>query len=189
MCRICEEIKNNEFKLYEDKEIIVFLAAWGVKGLCIVAPKQHYTLLEQVPEEVFSKCFFMANKVAGLVFQVLGCQGTNIIINNGDGANQEFSHFIIQVIPRFENDNLKLEWERKPADQGELKVLANKLEPSNEEKPIAESQVTIPEKINKEHEVSESKESLKSERKENETTKDKTHEKKKKMLRWLIRIP
>ncbi len=188
MCRICEEIKDNEFKLYEDKDIVVFLASWGVKGLCIVAPKQHYTILEQVPEEIFSKCFFMANKVAGLIFQVLGCQGTNILINNGDGANQEFSHFTIQVVPRFENDNLKLDWERKPADQNELKAIRSKLEVSNEEKVVAEPQV-ITEEPKEKHESAESKKLKDKDNDKNDNPDYEKHEKTDKILKRLIRIP
>ncbi|MDK2849858.1 MAG: histidine triad family protein [Candidatus Woesearchaeota archaeon] len=195
MCLICDEIKNNEFKLYEDEEIVVFLAKWGVKGLTIVTTKQHYTILEQVPEEVFGKCLFMANKVAGLVFQVLNCQGTNVLINNGDGANQEFAHFMIQVVPRFEGDNLALDWERKPADNEQLKDVAIKLQEQIKESEKKE------ELKQKQEEPRETKPETKSENtkddrdnknkseKTNEEQENKEKSKKGKIPRWLIRIP
>ncbi len=188
MCRICQEIEKTGFKLYDDNEIVVFLANWGVKGLCIVAPKQHYTILEQVPDEIFSKCLLMANKVAGLVFQVLGCQGTNILINNGDGANQMFSHFTIQVIPRFENDNLKLDWERRPADQSELKNIASKLEfiaNSEGNETITKEQTKEPEA---KKEIKEDMKEKKEESNKNDNN-SKEGQPKKKIPRWLIRIP
>ena len=40
----------------------------------------------------------------------LNCHGTNILIQNGPSAGQINARMSINIIPRFEKDNLKLEW-------------------------------------------------------------------------------
>ena len=74
-------------------------------------PKEHFTILEGVPENILEKCSLIANKIGIAVFESLGSQGTNIMIQNGLGAGQKVPHFAIEVVPRVENDGLNLTWE------------------------------------------------------------------------------
>lgn len=128
MCRICETIKRTKYKLYESERVVAFLSEQGVKGTCLVAPKKHYTIIEETDDVVLKECFVIANKISGLMFDALNCTGTNIIINNGDGANQEFSHFLIYVIPRFENDDLSLTWKRTKVNIDDLRRTEEELQ-------------------------------------------------------------
>ena len=42
---------------------------------------------------------------------VLGCDGYNIVQNNGVAAGQTVFHFHIHLIPRFKDDHVVLGWE------------------------------------------------------------------------------
>lgn len=42
--------------------------------------------------------------------KVLGCDGYNIVQNNGEAAGQTVHHFHIHLIPRYEGDNAGILW-------------------------------------------------------------------------------
>ena len=41
---------------------------------------------------------------------VLGCDGFNIVQNNGEAAGQTVFHFHMHLIPRYKDDNQKIGW-------------------------------------------------------------------------------
>ena len=53
----------------------------------------------------------------------LGCDGFNIVQNNGVSAGQTVFHFHIHLIPRYENDGLGIGWKPgKPTDEEQNSV-------------------------------------------------------------------
>ena len=62
-------------------------------------------------------------KTAAVVYKTLNTDGTNIIINNGLIAGQKEPHFSISIIPRFDNDGIKLLWQQKTIPDNELDEL------------------------------------------------------------------
>ncbi|MBW3018724.1 HIT family protein [Candidatus Woesearchaeota archaeon] len=113
--------------LFEDDDVFVMLSdePWSV-GHIIAVPKKHYPILEQVPDAVMGKLFDLANKASMCVFEGLGAQGTNVLVNNGIPAGQKVNHVVVNVIPRFENDGLDLSWTPKQASDEELNALEAK---------------------------------------------------------------
>lgn len=94
--------------------------------LTILHPKQNFVngevkmfvrkklvILEQVPEDLFTKMLQVTNKMSALLFDKLQMQGTNILIQNGPSAGQTEDHFSINIIPRMQDDGIELEWEPK----------------------------------------------------------------------------
>lgn len=79
-------------------------------GHTIIVPQQHYSILEGVPDEAFERLAPLTKKISQVLFDALECQGTNILINNGTGAGQDSSHFMIHVLPRREGDGLNFGW-------------------------------------------------------------------------------
>ncbi|HDP73654.1 MAG TPA: HIT family protein [Candidatus Woesearchaeota archaeon] len=126
-CEVCNEAAGSDYRLYQDNEIVLFLSRKGVPGTIIAAPRRHYIILEQVPDEIFEKCFWMANRISSIMFETLKCKGTNIIINNGDGANQAEPHFCIYVIPRYENDGVSLSWAPQKVSRDALSNASHKI--------------------------------------------------------------
>ena len=114
--------------LYEDDLFRVFFdISPASKGHCLVIPKEHYDNLFEIPEEVGTKAFALAKKVATVLKEELSCDGLNILQNNGSVAGQTIFHFHLHIIPRFEGDALKLTWTQGEADMDALNALAQKV--------------------------------------------------------------
>ncbi|PIN76730.1 hypothetical protein COV17_01340 [Candidatus Woesearchaeota archaeon CG10_big_fil_rev_8_21_14_0_10_36_11] len=120
-CDYCEIIEMKKNLLYEDDNIVVVVRDIAVTpGQISVIPKQHFTILEQVPTEILTKCAIVANKVSMSVFESLGSHGTNIIVKNGTGAGQTIPHFSLDIIPRQENDGINTQWKSKQLMEDEM---------------------------------------------------------------------
>lgn len=122
-CDICEMIaKKESFKvIYEDEEKIAMLhEAPAFLGHTILVPKQHFRIIEEVPEKLVSSMFNLANNISTALFESLNIHGTNLLINNGPEAGQTFAHFIINIIPRTEKDGINMEWSAEKADAKKL---------------------------------------------------------------------
>ena len=115
-------------KIYEDDLALAVLDVNGANpGHCFVLPKNHYPILEQVPDAEIGKLFQVANKVSTAIFESLGAQGTNIFVANGLPAGQTVAHFTINVIPRKENDGINLQWQPKQLSEEEMSTVELKL--------------------------------------------------------------
>jgi len=111
-CAIAES--GHPLVVFEDEKTIALLSQNPVsKGHIILLPRKHHPIVEQTPDEDMSHLFVVANKLSMLVFEKLGCKGTNILINNGIASGQKQAHLTIHVIPRYDDDGLNLEWKPK----------------------------------------------------------------------------
>ena len=97
------------------------------KGHIIVFPKQHYQFLFMVPDNEIARIFQVANKLSKIVFEIVGAQGTNIFVANGQIAGQNAPHVLVHVIPRFENDQVNLSWQPKKIEEKDMEEIAAKL--------------------------------------------------------------
>jgi len=114
-CIICEKKFENNI-LFEDDNIMIMLAIEpSVNGHIQIFSREHYTIMEQVPDDVVNKMVSAANKMSIVLFESMKVHGTNIIINNGVPAGQKVPHFSIDILPRRTDDNLKLDWTLKQA--------------------------------------------------------------------------
>lgn len=133
-CPFCEIIEEKRDILYEDEDIVAVIKDTALTpGQVTIFPKEHHTILEMVPDKVLEKCSVLANKVGMAVFEGLGVQGTNVLVQNGLGAGQKVPHFSIDIIPRKENDGLDLLWEPQQMPEDELEVMFSKLKESEKE--------------------------------------------------------
>jgi len=121
-CPRCQLVgSNKENILYEDDKIIAILDEEpSAFGHILVMPKEHYPIIEQVPDFIVGKAFEIANKISIGIFEALGVSGTNILVNNGIEAGQDEPHFIINVIPRREGDGLNFTWPAKALSPEEM---------------------------------------------------------------------
>lgn len=129
-CIICQII-NGEIpskKIYEDDEVLAILDFNGANlGHSFVIPKHHIPILEQIPSHLIGKLFNVANKIGSTIFDTLKVQGTNIFVANGIPAGQKVAHFMINVIPRKENDNISLQWQPKQLSEEEMSTIELKI--------------------------------------------------------------
>ena len=107
--------------LLEDEELGVICPENGFsKGHIIIAPKQKFVIIEEIQDKLLEKIFQVSNKLLSVLFDNLGCQGTNLLIQNGLSAGQTNSQFSINIIPRFEDDGLDLSWQNTSISKEDL---------------------------------------------------------------------
>ena len=125
-CEFCS-IVNGELEgeeIYrDDKFVAVLHLKPAAAGHILLFTQHHYPILEQVPDFVVGEMFLVANKLSTTIFETLGAEGTNIIIENGVAAGQGIPHVSVHIIPRRENDGLtKLQWTPKKVNNDEMDV-------------------------------------------------------------------
>jgi len=155
-CIICQiaDSKIPSKKIYEDELVVAVLDVNGANpGHCFVMPKNHYPILEQVPDAEIGRLFGVSNKISSAIFEALGVQGTNIFVANGLPAGQTVAHFTINVIPRKENDGINLQWQPKQLTEEEMSTVEIKLKdqtrnigvaPKDDKKPRMQAQKPVP---------------------------------------------
>ena len=110
-CIFCK-LANGEIPtatLYEDEDFRVILDA-SPKGHALILPKQHYANLYELDDSVASKVLVLAKKMITKMTDILGCDGYNIVQNNGEAAGQTVFHFHMHLIPRNKGDEVGLGW-------------------------------------------------------------------------------
>ena len=125
-CIFCK-IANGEIPaatLYEDDDFRVILDLGPAsKGHALILPKEHYANLYELPDELAAKVIVLAKKMITKLTDVLGCDGYNLVQNNGAAAGQTVFHFHLHMIPRYEGDQVGLGWnmgELTDADRDEI---------------------------------------------------------------------
>lgn len=112
-CIFCK-IANGEIPsatLYEDEDFRVILdLAPAAKGHALILPKEHYANLYELDDSIAAKVFVLAKKMITKLTEILGCDGYNIVQNNGEVAGQTVFHFHMHLIPRYHDDQVGLGW-------------------------------------------------------------------------------
>lgn len=113
--------------IYEDENFKVIMdAAPATKGHALVLPKEHFDNIYDMDSEILGKAVQVGQKVIKHATKILGCQGYNMLQNNGTAAGQTVFHFHLHLIPRYEegNDEALLKCIPGEASGEELKELA-----------------------------------------------------------------
>jgi histidine triad (HIT) family protein len=96
-------------KVYEDDKVTAILDINPANpGHVVVLPKEHYSIMPQIPEDVLGHLFMVAKGISHACLKAFKAQGTNIFVANGVVAGQRAQHFMLHVIPRKENDGIKV---------------------------------------------------------------------------------
>lgn len=114
------------FKIYEDDFALAYLDINPFsEGHTLVIPKAHTQGLIDTPDETLAALVSTVKKVAGHLKVALGCEGFNILQNNGEAAGQTVMHIHFHVVPRYAQGPIS--FENHPGDMAELAALAEKL--------------------------------------------------------------
>lgn len=98
--------------LYEDHDFRVIMDIEPAsKGHALILPKEHYANLYELSDELAAKVLVLAKKMVTVLTEILGCDGYNIVQNNGTVAGQTVFHFHMHLIPRYEGDTVTIGWE------------------------------------------------------------------------------
>ncbi len=128
-CKIANgEIPTNS--IYEDDDFNVILdASPASKGHALILPKQHYANIYEIDHEILGKAAKLAQKVISHETPILGCDGYNLVQNNGEVAGQTVFHFHMHLIPRYAtDDNSKmLGWNPKTYNNEEMAQICEQM--------------------------------------------------------------
>ena len=99
--------------IYEDDDFRVILDIEPAsKGHALILPKENYANLYELSDEVATKALLVAKKVISKMTDILGCDGYNVVQNNGVAAGQTVFHFHIHLIPRYKDDDVNIAWKQ-----------------------------------------------------------------------------
>ena len=112
--------------IYEDDDFRVILDIEPAsKGHALILPKEHYANLYELDDAVATKALVVAKKVITEMTEVLGCDGYNVLQNNGPAAGQTVFHFHMHLIPRYKEDDVKIGWKLgKLTDEVKQEIIA-----------------------------------------------------------------
>src|SRR5580765_3636231 len=96
-------------------------------GHALVVPRAHSADLMQVGPEDLAASIAAAQRLARRMDQVLEPDGFNILNACGPAAWQTVFHFHLHVIPRYEDDPLKLPWIPHGGDMAAIEATAGEL--------------------------------------------------------------
>ena len=114
--------------IYEDDDFTVILDAGpATRGHALIIPKEHYKDLYELPEELAAKAFVLGKKLIAKLTGILGCDGYNLVQNNGAVAGQTVGHFHLHLIPRYEGDDAGLGWHMGSLDAADAAALIDQI--------------------------------------------------------------
>ena len=97
------------------------------EGHTLVIPRDHYETVMDMPPEVVADVHRLAAQVARAAKAAIGCEGLNVLQNNGAVAGQVVGHVHVHVIPRDAGDGLKWPWPSAEAEPDRLASLAERI--------------------------------------------------------------
>ncbi len=100
-------------------------------GHALVVPRQHSADLLEISSEDLTATVLAAQRLARHMKDLLDTDGINLINACGAAAWQTVFHFHIHVVPRYEDDPLKLPWVPEAGDPDEIAAVAAKLRGEN----------------------------------------------------------
>ena len=92
----------------------------ATKGHALILPKDHYADLFELPEETAGEVMKLAKRMMIKMRDKLGCEGFNLVQNNGDLAGQTVFHFHLHLIPRYRADRQTIAWKPQEVTPEEL---------------------------------------------------------------------
>jgi histidine triad (HIT) family protein len=99
----------------------------ATKGHALVVPRVHSADLLEVSDEDLERTTLAARRLARRIKAVLEPDGFNILNSCGAAAWQTVFHFHLHVVPRYDDDPLKLPWIPREGDPDEIAALAERI--------------------------------------------------------------
>ncbi len=109
-------------KIYEDEKFLAFLDIDPVcKGHVLLLPKEHFTWIQEVPNELLSEIFIKTKELILAIKKALSCDYVQVVI---EGI--QVPHFHIHLIPSTKGqENAK--WKHTKYEEGEINSFAEKI--------------------------------------------------------------
>ena len=131
-CIFCK-LANGVFptnSIYEDEDFNVILdASPATKGHALILPKEHYANMFEIDDDILAKAAKLAKKIMTHEKEILGCDGYNLVQNNGEAAGQTVFHFHMHLIPRYSdnNESKMINWKPNEFSDEEMNDICDKM--------------------------------------------------------------
>jgi histidine triad (HIT) family protein len=99
----------------------------ATRGHLLVVPRRHSANLLEIEPAALAAVALAAQRLARSMTENLGADGVNLINSCGPMAWQTVFHFHMHVIPRYQDDPLRLPWTPSPGDPQEIAAAAARL--------------------------------------------------------------
>lgn len=107
-CRIAKHTLDAEI-VYESDAAVCFLDHRPLsRGHLVIISKEHFENVFDIDNETLSEVIRIAKAVAIAINSKYRPRGINLLQNNGVHAGQTIFHFHFQVIPRYDEEYLKM---------------------------------------------------------------------------------
>ncbi|MBT3278853.1 MAG: HIT family protein [Phycisphaerales bacterium] len=97
------------------------------RGHVLLIPKTHAETLDALDSSAMAATARLLPSLVSAVQTATGCQGVNVLQNNGTVAGQIVPHVHFHLIPRVEGDAFTFNWPAGTYDEGEMESLAIKI--------------------------------------------------------------
>ena len=112
----------------EDEHTVAFMDINpATRGHALVVPRTHSTDLIEIPDEDLEWTMLAARRLTRMIDEALSPDGFNILNSCRPAAWQTVFHYHLHVIPRYDDDPLKLPWIPRGADADEIAAIANRI--------------------------------------------------------------
>jgi histidine triad (HIT) family protein len=112
----------------EDERTVAFMDINpATAGHALVVPRAHAEDLYELPAEDVTATALAAQRLALRMRGALDADGVNLLNSCRPAAWQTVFHYHVHVIPRYEDDPLRLPWVPGPGDAGEIQAAAQRL--------------------------------------------------------------
>ena len=105
----------------EDERTVAFMDINpATRGHALVIPRTHARDVHAIDPDDLRAVATAAQRVAAKLLEKLGAAGVNLLNSSGAAAWQTVFHFHLHVIPRYEDDPLRLPWVPSSGDMEEI---------------------------------------------------------------------
>ncbi len=114
--------------VYEDDLVLAFLDIGPISdGHTLVIPKEHFATFDRCPPEMLGEICSRLGKIAAAVQKAVGCDGYNVLCNNGRAAGQVIEHLHFHIIPRNTGDGVLSQWPSHKYPAGKAEKIAQSI--------------------------------------------------------------
>jgi histidine triad (HIT) family protein len=129
-CLFCKIIAGEipSQRVDEDERTVAFMDVNpATRGHALVVPRNHARNLLEIDPDDLAATVVGAQRLARRIHERLQPDGINLMNGCGAAAWQTVFHLHVHVIPRYDDDPLRLPWVPGPGDPDEIAAVAEQL--------------------------------------------------------------
>jgi len=115
-------------KILEDEYSLAFMDIGPVVlGHTLLVPRQHGETIEDLPEDTAAGMLKNLPRLVRAVRLGTGCEGVNVLQNNGRIAGQVVPHVHFHIIPRDKGSEFQFNWPAGRYEEGQMQEIAGNI--------------------------------------------------------------